>query len=167
MPKKLPVVANTSPLIALSAALADFNVLASVAERVLVPAEVFEEIRAGSRADTTLQLVQAAACCEVLPPFAALPVLLTNELGRGESAVIHAALICGVSIVAIDELRGRRWARRHGLQVTGSMGLLLELYRAGAVPSLETAFAAMKAKGVYLDDRLLQQVLAAARSQET
>jgi hypothetical protein len=47
------------------------------------------------------------------------------------------------------------------------MGLLLELYRAGAVPSLETAFAAKKAKGIYLDDRLLQQVLAAARSKGT
>jgi hypothetical protein len=30
MPKKLPVVANTSPLIALSAVLADFNELAKV-----------------------------------------------------------------------------------------------------------------------------------------
>ena len=30
MPKKLPVFANASPLIALSAALADFNVLAKV-----------------------------------------------------------------------------------------------------------------------------------------
>lgn len=38
MPKKLLVVANTSPLIALSAALTDFSVLGSVTERVLVPA---------------------------------------------------------------------------------------------------------------------------------
>jgi len=166
MPKKLPVVANTSPLIALSAALADFSVLGAVAERVLVPAEVFEELRAGGQADATHQLVRAAACCEVLAPFAALPVLLTSELGRGEAAVIHAALTRRVSIVAIDELRGRRWARRHGLRVTGSLGLLLELYRAGVVPSLEGAFAAMKAKGIYLDDRLLQQVLTAARSEE-
>jgi len=167
MPKKLPVVANTSPLIALSAALADFNMLGAIAERVLVPAEVLEEIRARGQADATYQFVRAAACCEVLAPFATLPVLLTNELGRGESAVIHAALTRGVSIVAIDELRGRRWARQHGLQVTGSLGLLIGLYRAGAVPSLETAFAAMKAKGIYLDDRLLQQVLAVARAKGT
>jgi predicted nucleic acid-binding protein len=52
-------------------------------------------------------------------------------------------------------------------RVTGSLGLLLELYRAGAVSSLETAFAAMKAKGIYLDDRLLQQVLDAAPSKPT
>jgi predicted nucleic acid-binding protein len=164
MPQKQQVVINASPLIALSAVLSDFQTLHLVAERVLVPAEVFAEIRAGPPSDITEDLARAAACCEVLKPFAALPHSLTDDLGLGESAVIDAALTRGVGLVVIDELRGRRWARRLGLQVTGSLGLLVQLHRAGAIPSLETAFARMKAKGIYLDDKLLQKVLTLARS---
>jgi predicted nucleic acid-binding protein len=164
MPQKQQVVINASPLIALSAVLSDFGILGLVAERVLVPAEVCAEIRAGRQSDATEDMARAAACCEVLQPFASLPASLTRELGLGESAVIHAALTRGVSLVVIDELRGRRWARRLGLQVTGSLGLVVQLHREGAISSLEAAFAAMKAKGIYLDDSLLQKVLTLAQS---
>ena len=168
MPQKLPVIANASPLIALSAVLTDFNVLDRVAARVLIPAEVLEEIRVGRARDNTEHLVQAAACCEVLEPFATLPAMLTDALDRGEAAVIHAAMTFGVNLVAIDELRGRRWAQRLGLELTGSLGLVVQLHREGVVPSLETAFAAMKAKGIRLQDRLLQEMLLiAAQSQGT
>lgn len=164
MPQKQPVVVDTGPLIALSAVLADFEVLGRVVARVLVPGEVFEEIRQGGQLDATERLVKSAACCEVLEPFAELPPHLVEELGRGEAAVIHTAMSRGIAIVAIDELRGRRWARRGGLEVTGSLGLLVQLHQEGAVPSLEGAFAAMKAKGIYLSDSLLTELLDRRRS---
>ena len=167
MPLKQPVVINASPLIALSAVLSDFHILRLVAERVLVSAEVFAEIRAGQRSDATEDMARAASCCEVLEPFVALPASLTSELGLGEAAVIHAALTRGVGLVVIDELRGRRWARRLGLQVTGSLGLLVQLHKAGAVSSLQTAFAMMRAKGIYLYERLLQEALTLAQSATT
>ena len=128
MPPKLPVVINTGPLIALAAALDDLEALAHVALRVVVPGEVFTECVAGAHHDDAADKVRAATCCDIRPVFSALPPPLLDMLDIGEAAVIHTALTEDIATVAIDELKGRRVARLHGLQVTGSLGILLILH---------------------------------------
>jgi predicted nucleic acid-binding protein len=122
MPLKLPVVINTSPLIALASVLDDLDALKHVAAQLIVPGEVFAELQVGAYRDDTAEKVRVAACVDVRSMFSSLPSPLVENLDIGEAAVIHTALTERISTVVIDELKGRRAARLHGLQVTGSLG---------------------------------------------
>ena len=164
MPPKLPVVINTGPLIALAAALGDLEALAHVAMLVVVPGEVFTECVAGIHYDNAADKVRAASCCDIRPVFPALPQSLLDLLDIGEAAVIHTALTEGITMVAIDELKGRRVARLHGLRVTGSLGMLVTLHQQGVVPSIEQAIQRLQNKGVFLSERLIQEVIAATQT---
>ena len=85
-------------------------------------------------------------------------------LDIGEAAVIHTALTEGIITVAIDELKGRRVARLHGLQVTGSLGMLVMLYQQGVVPSIEQAIQRIQDKGIFLSERIIQEAIAATQT---
>ena len=164
MPPKLPVVINTGPLIALATALGDLEALAHVAMLVVVPGEVFTECAAGAHHDDTADKVSAAPCCHIRPVFSALPPALLDLLDIGEAAVIHTALTEGIVTVAIDEIKGRRVARLHGLQVTGSLGILVTLHQQGVVPSIEQAIQRIQDKGIFLSERIIQEAIAATQT---
>lgn len=158
MPNKPSLVINTSPLVALAAALDDVRVLGEVAELV-VPGEVMAELEAGADRDHAASIVRSATCSLVRPVFAALPPVFHGVLGPGEAAVIHTALTEHYGTVVIDERKGRRWAELHGLRVTGSLGLLLALRRRQLIPSLRLATDRLAAKGIHLEPALVSAVL--------
>jgi len=132
---------------------------------MVVPGEVFAEFVAGAHHDDTADKVRAATCCDIRPVFSALPSSLLDILDIGEATVIHTALTEGVTTVAIDELKGRRVARLHGLQVTGSLGMLIMLYQQSVVPSIEQAIPQIQDKGIFLSERVIQEAIAAAQTQ--
>jgi predicted nucleic acid-binding protein len=84
---------------------------------------------AGAHHDDTADKVHAAICCDNRPVFSALPPSLLDMLDIGEAAVIHMALTEGITTVAINELKGHRVAQLHGLQITGSLGMLVMLHQ--------------------------------------
>ncbi len=75
--------------------------------------------------------------------------------------MIELALQRGISLVAIDEVRGRRAATAAGLVVTGSLGLLGRAKTSGLIPAVAPYVTAMRAGGVHLDDALVSRFLAA------
>ena len=158
MPNKPSLVINTSPLVALAAALDDFQIVGEVAT-LIVPGEVMAELQAGSARDDAARRIQSASCCAIRANFQSLPLALQSALGNGEAAVIHTALTESISTVIIDERKGRRLATLHGLRVTGSLGLLLALQRRGLLPSIRPAIARMKSKGIHLSDELVNDAL--------
>lgn len=160
--KPSPVI-NSSPLIALVAALPDFDLLADIVERCIVPAEVIAELVAGGLKDGTAARVQAAPWCEVRLPRSGNANPFLSRLGAGEAAVIQTALDEGQPLVVIDEVRGRRAARLAGLNVIGSLGLLVELHHAGRLPSVNAAIQRMQTKGIHLAPHLIRLTLDAAR----
>ena len=167
MPVKPSLVVNSSPLIALVAALPDFDQLAGLVGRFIVPAEVIAELVAGGLKDDTAARVQAASWCEVRPPRPSTSDPLLQRLGAGEAAVIQTAQEEGLPLVVIDELRGRRAARLTGLRVIGSLGLLVELHHAGLLPSVDDSIRRMQAKGIHLTPHLIQTTLDAAQQSRT
>ena len=48
------------------------------------------------------------------------------ELGSGEREVIELAIERQADLVILDDLEGRRIARKRGLTVTGTIGLLVD-----------------------------------------
>lgn len=163
--KPSPVI-NSSPLIALVAALPDFNTLAAIVEKLIIPGEVLAELAAGGHRDDTAARVAAASWCDVLPLRPSQFNSLLATLGSGEAAVIQTALEHDLPLVIIDEVRGRRAARLAGLRVIGSLGILVELHRARLLVSVADAIRAMQQKGIYLAPDLIALSLQAAGEAE-
>lgn len=73
--------------------------------------------------------------------FVARPELLRllPDLGKGEREVVAQSLQEQITSVAMDDLDGRRIARRLGLEPIGTAGLLLVAKRQGLLPSVKEA----------------------------
>jgi predicted nucleic acid-binding protein len=87
---------------------------------------------------------------------------LLNALDRGEAAVIQSALNQRIETVVIDEAAGRRTARLNGLNVTGSIGVLLRAKREGYQLALQEAISRMRAHNIWLSERVIAFALAQA-----
>lgn len=85
-----------------------------------------------------------------------------GDLDSGEAAVIQTALREGIDDVLLDELRARRAARRAGLNVIGSLGVLLLAKENGLLSSVSGAIDRMLAHGAWLDPDLIARALASA-----
>ncbi len=161
MPDTQDIVINTSPLIALIAALGDLSVL-QMYRQVWVPLEVSDELAAGGAARFALAEYQAAHWLHKrTQPLTIAPHLL-NTLDKGEASVIQLALDKSIPTVVIDETAGRRIARLNGLAVTGSMGILLRAQSQGSSFSMRNAIERMQARGIWLSDRVIAFALAQA-----
>jgi len=154
------IVINTGPIIALAAAVDDLRLLESLYQTVYVPHEVAAEIRAKGTAKFAVEQFNAARGLMILDsPVADMPPLLRNSLDLGEASVIQYALDNDVTTVCIDEAAGRRVARLCGLELTGSVGILLRAKHEGYPVELTTAIERMKQRGIWLSERLIVSVL--------
>lgn len=111
-------------MIALAAA-GCFDALHLLYQRVIVPLEVAKEIRAGGRHGIGVTELDCARWLDIQTGDAAVRAYLANALDRGEAAVIATALDRGIRLVCVDETVGRRMARLAGLDLTGSLGILI------------------------------------------
>jgi len=86
-----------------------------------------------------------------------------RDLDLGESESIALALELGADLVVLDEIEGRRIARRVGLRVIGVAGVLLEAKSNGLVSIVRTNLDALRSTaGFYVSDAFYNRVLVLA-----
>lgn len=153
------IVTNTTPLIALTAATVNLDVLRALYTQVVVPHEVATEIRAGGKDAFGLDVFDQASWLEINPAPVVLPPYLQNTLDRGEASVIQTALQHGIKLVCIDETVGRRVARLSNLSVTGSIGILLKAKSMGYALSIPEAINRMRDRGIWLSQDVIRFAL--------
>lgn len=163
MPERT-VVINTTPLIALVAA-DGLEALPLLYQRVIVPLEVAEEIRAGGKDGFGVAEIAAARWLEIQTARTDIPAYLVNALDRGEAAVIATALDRSIPLVCIDEAVGRRVARLSGLTLTGSLGVLIKARQRGFPVDIRDAIDRMRERGIWLSQEVTAAALAAAGEQ--
>jgi predicted nucleic acid-binding protein len=160
------VVTNTTPLIALTAATGNLDVLRTLYTRVIVPYEVAEEIRAGGKDAFGLDVFDQASWLEINSAPVVLLPYLQNTLDRGEASVIQTALQQGIKLVCIDEMVGRRIARLSNLSVTGSIGVLLKAKSMGYALSIPEAINRMRDRGIWLSQDVIHFALERSDSRD-
>ena len=159
MPNTSEIVINTSPLIAIVAAMGDFNVLQSLYTNVIVPFEVSQEILIGGTTGLSVTEFQADFWLKKQSVPVNISPILLNYLDIGEASVIQLALNKNISTVCIDEAVGRRIARLSGLAVTGSIGILLRAKKEGYPLSIKTAIEKMLNHNIRLSQRVIDFAL--------
>ena len=154
-----PIVVNTSPLLALTAC-DQLELLHRLHRRVVVPHIVITELERGQAAAKPLALeAKRPDWLEVAALISPPSPLLTAYLDAGEATVIALALEQGVRRVVIDERRARRVARTMGLEVVGSVGVMLRAKRLGLIAEIKPSLEAMQAHGIRFSERLLEFAL--------
>jgi predicted nucleic acid-binding protein len=153
------IVLNTSPTLALIAAVGRLDFLRELYEKALLPREVLRELNVGEREGGEVEALIRKAGLVVWECDAQPADILLNSLDLGEAAVIQLALAEHIPLVGIDELAGRRLARLCGLEVTGSLGILLKARKLGLVPPLRDCLANMSAAGIWLSPALKTEAL--------
>lgn len=89
-----------------------------------------------------------------------------SDLGAGEREAIVLALQMNADVILIDDRLAREAAEQEGLEVTGTLGVLLAAAKANLL-SLEDAIAKLKQTTYHASEPLYQSVLAEAKANET
>ena len=153
------IVINTGPIISIVAATGSLDILNRLYKDVYVPYEVCREIAENSsRTFAQKEFNEALFLKKAETPVSISP-FLKNILDIGEASVIQLALNKKLQTVCIDEKVGRRVARLNNLSLTGSIGILIKAKNQGYLQSMKNAIHAMKNKGVYLSDNIIEFAL--------
>ena len=157
------VASNTSPLTNL-AAIGQFDVLHGLYGRLYITPAVWEELNAGGKRWPGGDEVVAADWVESHSvQNQALVTALRRDLDRGEAETIALALELKADLVLLDEKEGRHAARRLGLQVVGTVGILLEAKARGLIGVVRPHLDALRRMaGFYLASSVYRYALTLA-----
>lgn len=87
------------------------------------------------------------------------PRVRTPSLGAGETEAIALALEAGVSAILVDERAGRRLAAAVGLDVVGTVGILLRAKERGHLVSVRPDLDALLGSGFFISTSLYRYAL--------
>lgn len=149
------IVINTSPLLSLSK-MQVFEAIGKLPFEFICPAEVEAEILAGASQGYDTEIPDWLEIVSLKNP---LSLLAIASLDTGEAAVIQLALENNISLVCIDELKGRRAALAVGLKVVGSLGLLGKSKTLGFISEVRPFIEKAKNAGIFYDNQLIETFL--------
>lgn len=129
------IICDTSPIQYLYQ-LELLHILPTLAEQVIVPPAVVEEVAIGRAAGVSLPDLTGLEWVTVRRPMSELAVPLVTDLAAGEAEVLMLGLESRESVVVLDDGLARRAAEVLGLRLTGTLGLLLDAKQAGLVPAV-------------------------------
>lgn len=163
MPNNDLVVSDTSPLLNL-ALIERLDLLKSQLSSITVPGQVWDELTEGEAGLNAVRELRDEGFLTVVEVERSdLFIEIFRELDLGETAAICYAIEQDSDLILLDEKEGRRVARRHNLNVTGVIGVLLKGADAGSV-ELEQELDALRKAGFWISDELYSRVLSESES---
>jgi len=88
-----------------------------------------------------------------------------TSLHDGEVEVMVLANELKADLCVIDDLMARKYAKYLGLNVTGTLGVLMRAKENGVIEEIKPLIIGLLENGIYIDDNLCNKVLAIAREQ--
>jgi predicted nucleic acid-binding protein len=152
------VVVNTTPLIAL-ALIGQLDLLRHLYGKVVIPPAVKDEVLAGGPGGIGVAELQRAKWIRTVPLQDPRRADLLSDLDRGEAEVIALAQELNAGLVIMDERLARRHAKRLGLTLTGTIGVLLRAKERKLVPAVGPLIDQLLQGGIWLGDDLVTEAL--------
>ncbi len=147
MPDK-PVIVNNGPLVALWS-IGHLDFLKNLYDEILIPKTIHDEFLATERAirEEALKKAPWIKPTQLLYPRQAL---VYTGLDLGEAEVLALATERSARLVIMDERKGRRYAMRLKLPLTGTLGVLLAAKDKGLTPFVAPLIDNLLKEGLYL-----------------
>jgi uncharacterized protein len=154
------VVSNTTPLIGL-AVIGQFDLLAHLFGKIIIPAAVYEEaVLFGREQGGARQEVSESNWIEVISVQDELAVeVLLDELDRGEAETIVLARELNAAWALMDEKKGRRKLTAMGIPKVGTVGLLLKGKQSGYLDHLQPYLEQLRQEGFSLSQKVMDDAL--------
>lgn len=150
-------VVNASPVITLAKA-DRLHLLPDLCKELLVLEAVVAEILAGPPSDPARQALQQGWGLAVIPESIG-PGLLEWGLGAGETAVVAVAMERRPATAVLDDAAARTCAKALGIEVVGTLGVVLRAKRKALIPSAADVLKALRMAGFHLDDEVVRSAL--------
>jgi len=151
----MKVICNTTPFISLSS-IGEINLLRQIYSSVIVPKAVVEEINRGG--EISVPDLTSLDWVEVVSNVTTSENRLLFQLDYGERQVVLNALKRQANLVLIDDRVARNIAEYLGLNVKGTLGVLVEAKRKELIPSFKKAAFKIKEQGIHYSIRLIDEI---------
>jgi predicted nucleic acid-binding protein len=113
------------------------HILPALAEGVIIPPAVEDELATGKALGVNLPDLSGLDWVSVRRPVSVAALPLVTDLGPGETQVLMLALELPQAVVVLDDALARRVAQTLGLRLTGTLGLLVDAKRADLISAVE------------------------------
>jgi len=150
----VPVISNSSPLIALTQ-IGRLDLLRRLHTRISIPPAVAREV-----APTVAALPDWVVVQQLAHPLQ--PSTVSGSIGPGEREVISLGLELGAALLILDEQPARRLATSLGLRVIGTVGLLMAAKQRGLLTKIRPELDRLLAVRFFMDQNLYDRVIAQA-----
>ena len=164
----MKVVSNSSVLISLSA-IGQLDLLhKEFPEGVLIPRAVWQEVVATGQGRSGARQVASASWIQIVEiSDSNLAAMLRADLDAGEAEALVLAREQQAATALLDEKDARKVARKLGLSVLGTVGILIWAKRAGQIADLRSQLDVLQQEGKFrLSKALYLEALKTVGEQE-
>lgn len=145
---KRAVISDTSCLIALQK-VEKLEILSSLFTNVTITEEVYQEF--GDTLPSWITIVKNKNESKFIE--------LQKVLDLGESSSIALALSTDNSLLIIDEIKGRKIAIKNGVEIIGTLGILILAKNKGLIDNLEKVIYDLRQNGFHISKKLMDVLL--------
>ena len=151
-------ISNTSPLLYLYR-IGKIELLPRLFDEVLSVPAVVEELEAGKRKGYDVPSVEMYAWLRVMSPQQVPSEWLASDLGKGELETMALALEHQEKVVILDDALARRIAQAAGLEVWGTLRVLLEAKKRKLLPTMSGVVDELRQSGMWISDDVRQRIM--------
>ena len=154
-------ISNTSPLLYLYR-IGVLKWLHRLFSEAWMPNAVVLELHEGRQRGYDVPKPSDHTWLQIVEPHSVPSERFTLDLGMGELAAMALALENPKRVVLLDDALARRIARAAGLEVWGTLSVLLEAKSQGLTESIEPLVNRIEGAGMWISTDIRQRVLALA-----
>ena len=141
------------------------ELLPALAGQVYIPEAVVAELEEGRRRNVLLPALKDLSWPIVRPVRDRTLLPLVTHLGDGEKEVLALGLETPEALLLLDDRDARRYARTLGLEISGTLGLLLQAKERGILDAVGPVLDRLQSLRFRLNVRTREMVL--KRANET
>ena len=156
------IISNTSPLLYLYR-IGALDLLPKLFDEVWTPEAVKNELNIGRMNGYDVPNLAHYQWVKIINPKLMPSEWLALDLGAGELAAMALALENRDRIVLLDDMLARRTAQTAGLQVWGTLKVLLEAKSNGFISKIEPFVVNLNKAGMWISADVKQRILALAK----
>lgn len=155
------VISDTTPLISLMK-IESLDILEKMYKEIIVPKAVYDELIINVDYQSEIDIIRKCTFLQTKIVKENLSVSLLQKqlkLDLGESEAIVLANSINADLIIIDERKARSIAKDIGLNVTGTLGILVEAKQRGLVKELRPLLDKLIKNEIRISKRLYQDIL--------
>lgn len=162
------IVADTTPIISLIK-IGMLELYKSMYGEVIIPEAVFNELVSNSSMSNEADIIRKSKFLKINKienEFAVKLLQKQLNLGAGESEAIVLADTLKADLLVIDERKARGIAKSMGINITGTLGILVDAKRKNRIEKLKPLLDGLINSNIRISEKLYNDVLELVNEKE-